>query len=76
MPYSQSTMAQIGNGRPKESINVYTYASDDNLATVVTAGYFTINPRINFTPKDLILAQLGDGYVVLETVDETSAVAA
>ena len=76
MAYSQSTMVQIGNGRPQASINVYSYVSDDNLAAAITAGYFTINPRFDFQAKDLIHAQLGDGYVVLEAVDAISAVAA
>jgi hypothetical protein len=76
MAFSQSTLSQFGNGRPSSSINVYSYKSADNLAAVITAGYFTINPRIDLQAKDLIHAQLGDGYVVLEAVDEVSAVAA
>ena len=74
--YSQSTMNQAANSGLTRGVSVYTYKSDDNLAEVITAGYFTINPRFTFTAGDIIIVQLGDGYEELEAVNETSAVVA
>ena len=74
MSYSQSTMNLASNAGLTEGFDIYTYKSSDNLATVVTAGYFAINPRFNFSVDDIIVAQLGDGYQELTVTAADSAV--
>jgi hypothetical protein len=74
MAYSQSTMVQGPSAGATGGSTVYTYKSSDNLAAVVTAGYFARNPRFTFLVDDLIFCQLGDGYAELTVTAEDSAV--
>lgn len=53
---------------------VYSYASDDNLAAVLTAGYFT-DKKFQLDEGDWILAVLADGNVLLQVLPDTSSVA-
>jgi hypothetical protein len=72
--YSQSTMVQGPSAGDTGGFTLYTYKSADNLATVVTAGYFALNPRFTFKVDDVIACQLGDGYAELSVTAEDSAV--
>ena len=74
MSYSQSTMVLASNAGLTEGFSLYTYKSDDNLATVVTVDYFLRNPRFTFAVDDIIVAQLSDGYAELTVTSESSAV--
>lgn len=76
MSYSQSTMNLAANAGLTEGFSLYSYKSSDNLAAVVTPGYFAVNPRFTFAVDDVIVAQLGDGYVELTVTSESSAVSA
>ena len=76
MTYSQSTMVFGYQAGQTGGFDKHTYISDDNLATVVTAGYFARNPRFTLKVDDVIECQLGDGYHVLTVtaIDSAEAV--
>ena len=73
MAYSQSTMTYGFQAGQTGGFDIHTYKSADNLATVVTAGYFERNPRVTLKVDDIIACQLGDGFVQLTVVSEDSA---
>lgn len=73
MAFSQSTLIRASNGKPRDGFSLYTYKSNDNLAAVTTADYFGFNSRFDLNPKDVIYAQLGDGFARLEMTTETTA---
>ena len=54
---------------------VYSYFSDDNLATVLTTGYFA-EKKFQLGESDWILAVLADGNVLLQVLADTSSVKA
>lgn len=68
-------MNLASNSGLTEGFDIYTYKSSDSLATVVTVDYFLRNPRFTFSVDDIIVSQLGDGYVELTVTSESSAVA-
>ena len=73
MPFSQSTMYPISNPGSRQSNRGYMYASADELATVVTAGYFAPSDRLPLQAGDFVFAYLGDGSKLLAMVSATAA---
>ena len=68
--FTQDTFATVG-AQASNPPTVYSYSSDDDLATVTGAGYFE-DKQNELVEGDWILCLLSDGHALLEVKADTS----
>jgi len=72
MSFTQETFATVG-AQSADTPTIYSYKTDDSDAEVSTSGYFAEKEN-EFDEGDILLAQVSDGFVILEVLADTSSV--
>ncbi len=70
--FTQSTLSTVGS-QSSPAPKLYSYSSDDSLATVSVAGYW-VEKKLEFSEGDWIIAVLSSGNVLLQVLPDTSSV--
>jgi len=72
MAFTQNTLATVG-AQSAPAPSVYSYSSNDSLATVTGANYFA-DKENQFSEGDWIFTLLSDGHAFLEVSSDTATV--